>query len=95
MGGKNTTFMIWGHTPCFRLMSFTELSFFNVNKQTLAYESTPSGKILHSSVVLFIQRAGFWNPKLFGEQQRSQLCFGSIRYSGKIKFYQPSKVNCH
>ena len=41
--------------------------------------------------ILLVQRARFWNLKLF-EEQRSQLGFGGINYSGKIKFYQPSKL---
>lgn len=61
---------------------------FYMKEQTIVCESTPFGTVLHS-IVLSVQRAGFWNLILFGEQ-RSQLCFG-INYSGKSKFYQPRR----
>lgn len=88
---ERATRVTWGDTRCFRPTGLAELSFVFVNKQTLAGESTCLGKILRS--LLFILRAGFGNLKL-GDQS-DQLCFGGIDDSGKITFYQPSKVNCN
>lgn len=51
----------------------------------------PLGRFFLPGIVLLIQRARFWNLKLFGEH-RSQLGFGGINDSGKIKFYQPNKL---
>ena len=83
-----------GRYSLFSTDGFHRVEFFYVNNRNASLGTNPFGEILHSSIVLFIQRAELWNPQLFGEQ-RSQLCFGGISYSGKIKFYLPSRVNCH